>query len=389
MATAANRIDAPPALQVKLKKLGLLRGDDLVLHLPMRYEDETQVVAIAQAPTGFAVQVEARVLDVAVQFRPRRQLVARVADESGELVLRFLNFYGSQTRQLEKARDEGRKLRLFGEIRPGFLGAEMVHPRYRVVGENEPLPQALTPVYPTTAGLSQNVLRKLIAPALAQADLTELLDSRWCRAHALPAFEQAVRLLHAPPPGVPEAVLQQRTHPAWRRIKFDEILAQQLSLRRAYLARRRQGATPLHAAGELARRLLAALPFELTTAQRRVNGEISADLGRMSDLVDQGVEVLCGDGCLSTFGEILHESWTLKRGLSSTVSNDMIDDCYLRARKSGAIGGKLLGAGSGGFLLLFVEPDRRDAVRAALPELKCVNFEFDSSGSRILFYHPR
>ncbi len=215
---------------------------------------------------------------MSVQFRPRRQLVVRVEDESGDLVLRFLNFYGSQTKQLERARDDGRKLRLFGEIRPGFLGAEMVHPRYRVVGDNEALPQALTPVYPTTAGLSQNVLRKLIAPALAQADLSELLDARWCHAQALPAFDEAVQLLHAPPPGVPEAALQQRTHPAWRRIKFDEILAQQLSLRRAYLARRQQGAVPLRAAGMLARRLLASLPFKLTGAQRRVIAEISADL---------------------------------------------------------------------------------------------------------------
>ena len=274
----AEAIKAPPAILARLKKLGLLRGDDLVLHLPMRYEDETQVLPIAQAPAGVAVQVEAQVFDVSVQFRPRRQLVVRVEDASGDLVLRFLNFYGSQTKQLERARDDGRKLRLFGEIRPGFLGVEMVHPRYRVVGENEALAQALTPVYPTTAGLSQNVLRKLIALALAQADLSELLDARWCSAQALPAFEQAVQLLHAPPPGVPEAALQQRTHPAWRRIKFDEILAQQLSLRRAYLARRQQGAAPLRAAGELARRLLAALPFKLTGAQQRVIGEISADL---------------------------------------------------------------------------------------------------------------
>ena len=121
---------------------------------------------------------------------------------------------------------------------------------------------------------------------------------------------------------------------------------------------------------------------------RTCSGEIAVNLGRMSDLVDQGVEVLCGGGCLSAFGEILHESWSLKRGLSSTVSNDMIDECYLRARRGGATGGKLLGAGGGGFLLLFVEPDRHDAVRASLSELKFVDFAFDSSGSRILFYRP-
>ena len=263
-----------------LRKLGLHRRDDLVLHLPIRYEDETQVVPIATAPGGAPVQVEAEVIDVSVQYRPRRQLVATVADASGELILRFLNFYGSQTKQLERARDEGRRLRIFGEIRQGFFGAEMVHPRYRVVGRDEALPQSLTPVYPTTAGVSQNALRKLIPPALAQADLTELLAQRWCERHNLPAFADAVRLLHAPPPGVPEFELQDRTHPAWQRIKFDEVLAQQLSLRRAYNARRQKGAPQLTAPGILAGQLLAALPFALTGAQQRVAAEIAQDLAQ-------------------------------------------------------------------------------------------------------------
>lgn len=273
-------VKAPPALKDKLRKLGLSRVDDLVLHLPLRYEDETRLTLIDEALPGVAVQVEAEVLDVTVQFRPRRQLVARVSDESGELTLRFLNFYGSQTKQLERARDEGQRLRLFGEIRHGFLGAEMVHPRYRVVCEGEALPTALTPVYPTTAGVSQNALRKFILPALEQADLAELLDTRWCAEHRLSPFADAVRLLHAPPPGVPEVELQARTHPAWQRIKFDEVLAQQLSLRRAYLSRRRKGAPLLAVPGLLAHRLLATLPFALTGAQQRVHAEIAADLAQ-------------------------------------------------------------------------------------------------------------
>ena len=275
---AAGEIKAPPAIQVKLRKLGLVRADDLVLHLPLRYEDETCVTLIDEAMPGVPVQVEAEVLEVTVQYRPRRQLLAKVVDASSELTLRFLNFYGSQTAQLERARDEGRRLRIFGEIRHGFLGAEMVHPRYRVVAENEALPPSLTPVYPTTAGLSQNALRKLIPPAIAAADLSELLDARWCRQHQLPAFADAVRLLHAPPPEASEVELQQRTHPAWQRIKFDEVLAQQLSLRRAYLARRQKGAPLLKSAGQLAQHVLAALPFGLTGAQQRVCAEIASDL---------------------------------------------------------------------------------------------------------------
>ena len=277
---AEDGIKAPSAIQEKLRKLGLSRRDDLILHLPLRYEDETRITRIGDAIPCVPVQVDAEVREVSVQFRPRRQLVASVADASGELTLRFLNFYGSQTKQLERARDEGRRLRIFGEIRHGFLGAEMVHPRYRVVASDEPLPQSLTPVYPTTAGVSQSALRKLILPALAEAELDELLDADWCRRHELGSFAAAVHLLHAPPPGTPEFELQTRTHPAWRRIKFDEVLAQQLSLRRAYIARRRKGAPLLRPAGALAQRLIAALPFGLTGAQRRVVAEIAGDLAQ-------------------------------------------------------------------------------------------------------------
>ncbi|MBI4741251.1 MAG: ATP-dependent DNA helicase RecG [Betaproteobacteria bacterium] len=285
--SSPDEIGASPASKEKLRKLGLARQDDLVLHLPLRYEDETRVTPIAGVPAGVPVQIEAGVVDVSVQFRPRRQLAVlrprrqlavHVRDASGELVLRFLNFYGSQIKQLEAARDDGRRLRIFGEIRHGFLGAEMVHPRYRPAGDEDVLPSALTPIYPTAAGVSQAALRKLIARAVSGADLGELLDESWCRKHALDGFGGAVRLLHAPPPDVPEAALQLRTHPAWRRIKFDELLAQQLSLRRAYMARRQKGAPLMRPGGHLVQQLLAALPFALTAAQRRVAAEIAADL---------------------------------------------------------------------------------------------------------------
>ena len=277
-ASAKPKPTAASSLRDKLRKLGLARPLDLVLHLPLRYEDETEVLPVAHAPAMVPVQVEVRVLDVSVEFRPRRQLVARTADDSGELVLRFLNFYGSQVKQLERARDDDQVLRVFGELRQGFFGAEMVHPRYRVVSADAPLPQALTPVYPTTAGVSQAALRKLIVNALADTPLPELLDPAWCAAHGLPPLAEAVQLLHAPPPGVPEAALQAREHPAWRRIKFDEVLAQQLSLRRAYLARREKGAPQLTAPGALGQQLIARLPFALTGAQRRVVDEIAQDL---------------------------------------------------------------------------------------------------------------
>nr|MCU0812176.1 ATP-dependent DNA helicase RecG [Thiobacillaceae bacterium] len=277
----ADTIDAPPAIRNRLRKLGLERRQDLVLHLPLRYEDETRVISIAEAPIGVPVQVEGELLNLSVRLAPRRQLVARVGDANGErsiLDLRFLSFYGSQQRALEAARDQGSRLRVFGEIRHGLHGREMVHPRYRILNKAEALPQSLTPVYPITAGLTQSALRKLIGAALRAADLAEVLDAAWCERHLLPPLATAVALLHAPPPEVSAAALLTRSHPAWRRIKFDELLAQQLSLRRAYLARRTRGAPVLLAAGELASRLKASLPFALTGAQQRVVAEIAADL---------------------------------------------------------------------------------------------------------------
>ncbi|GAA5178041.1 ATP-dependent DNA helicase RecG [Niveibacterium umoris] len=264
----------PKPLASRLNKLGLFREADLVLHLPMRYEDETRVVPIAGAPLGVATQVEGVVQHCEIGFRPRRQLVARIADETGELTLRFLNFYPSQQKQLA----EGARVRVFGEIRGGFFGDEMVHPRVKVVREGEALPDALSPVYPTTAGLAQSALRKLIDRAIKQADMGELLPEALRKTLRLPEFERSVRALHHPQPGMSIAALEDRSHPAWRRIKFEELLAQQLSLRKAYAARRARRATVLRGTGALSGPLLASLPFALTGAQQRAVDEIARDL---------------------------------------------------------------------------------------------------------------
>src|SRR5690606_2360520 len=162
----------PPAAAAKLAKLGIARDFDLVLHLPLRYEDETRLTPIAAARHGVPVVVEAEVIGTEVMFRPRRQLVSRLRDDSGALLYaRFLNFYPSQQQSLAP----GKRVRLYGEVRPGFFGAEMVHPRFRVLRGEEPLPDALTPVYPTTAGLPQWQLRKYIEQALRQLPLDETL----------------------------------------------------------------------------------------------------------------------------------------------------------------------------------------------------------------------
>ncbi|MGE5652078.1 ATP-dependent DNA helicase RecG [Noviherbaspirillum sp. UKPF54] len=264
------------ASENKLARLGLRSDMDLVLHLPLRYEDETKIVPIRQAGfmSGSAAQVEGVVTECDVQYRPRRQLVVTIIDDSGPLVMRFLNFYGSQIKQLAA----GTRVRARGEVRHGFFGAEMVHPAYKVVEEGTPLPSALTPVYPAGEGLSQAYLRKAIANAIKRVTWNDTLSPALLAQLQLAPFDASVKLLHNPPPDVDEHALMEHTHPAWTRMKFDELLAQQLSLKRAQEARRAKGAAPLPAVGELSTAFLANLPFKLTGAQQRVLGEIRADL---------------------------------------------------------------------------------------------------------------
>jgi ATP-dependent DNA helicase RecG len=218
--------------QRAMRKLGLERDIDLALHLPLRYEDETRIVAIASLREGDTAQVEGIVRHCEVEGRTRRQLVVRLRDDSGELTLRFLNFYPAQ----QKAMAPGQRLRVRGEVRGGFLGREMVHPVFKAVEPGAPLPAALTPVYPASAQLPQAYLRKAVASALLRAPLEEILPSTLLPP-GLPTLKEAVRLLHQPPPSTPQAVLEDRSHPAWQRLKFEELLAQQLAQAQAVALR--------------------------------------------------------------------------------------------------------------------------------------------------------
>ncbi|OGA45051.1 MAG: ATP-dependent DNA helicase RecG [Betaproteobacteria bacterium RIFCSPLOWO2_12_FULL_63_13] len=303
-AAAPGGVVPQTALRAKLARVGIRRDFDFVLHLPLRYEDETRIVPIPEARPGSAVQIEGEVLDSKIVFRPRRQLVARVGDESGVLTLRFFSFYPSQHKTLVA----GARVRAFGEVRFAQQGPEMIHPRFHALHGEEPLPAALTPIYPTTRGLPQATLRRLIGEALGRTDLEETLPLAVREAIGLSnltGFAAAVTALHTPPPDADERALALGTHPAWRRIKFDELLAQQLSMRRHYRERKAKRARPLAPGGTLVRELLSQLPFRLTRAQIRVWSEIGADLARAHPMhrllqgdVGSGKTVVAALACL-------------------------------------------------------------------------------------------
>jgi len=293
--SVSDAAKAPPAAapaksapQRAMEKLGLRRDIDLALHLPLRYEDETKLTPIAEARPGDTVQVEGVVREAKVELRPRRQFIVHLAEslEPGanaapgrrraELVLRFVNFYPSHQKTLAA----GARVRVRGELRGGFFGPEMVHPTFKAVDAATPLAAALTPVYPTSAQLPQAYLRKAVASGLSRAALDELLPAR-ILPPGLPSLREALNVLHHPPASASLAALEDHSHPAWQRLKFEELLAQQIAQLQAQRERRKLRAPALRAAvGGLHERLLAVLPFQLTGAQRRVAEEIAADLGR-------------------------------------------------------------------------------------------------------------
>jgi len=269
-------IKISPTTLSKLAKLGILHRSDLLLHLPLRYEDETHLAPVAAVQPGQTVQVQGIVTHSEIAFRPRRTLICRLQDNSGEMYLRFLNFYPSQQKQLA----EGKQIRAVGEVRMGYYGLEMVHPKCRAVEDDTPLQQSLTPVYPTTAGLSQTVLRKLIANALETLPMMDHLPEILLQRLGLMAFADSIQLLHNPTPDISANSLEQHNHTAWRRIKFDELLAQQLSMRVHHRERGKRIAPILAPHRRLTVRLIENLPFALTKAQQKVHAEISRDLAQ-------------------------------------------------------------------------------------------------------------
>ncbi|CAM5791801.1 ATP-dependent DNA helicase RecG [Castellaniella caeni] len=275
-AVGAQAARRPPkavsGTQRLFERLGLRTAADFVVHLPLRYEDETRITPVSQAQPGTHAVFEGEILSSELRLRPRRELQAVLSDGTGHLQLRWLHVYPGQQSRLKS----GRPVRVRGEVRGGFHGLEIVHPL--VTEPGTPLPATLTPVYPSTQGLSQASLRKAIGKALDEADLSDTLPSAVCQAYDLADFAASLRLLHHPSPDISLELLAQHSHPAWRRIKFDELLAQQLALADARAARRALKAVALQKAGALSARLLAGLPFKPTRAQQRAIVEIQQDL---------------------------------------------------------------------------------------------------------------
>ncbi len=257
-----------------LAALGLKRVQDLLFHLPLRYEDRTRFTPLRELHDGRSALILCRIEGARVAFGRRRSLIVTVTDEASFMLLRFFHFNAPQQEQLKP----GRWLRCYGDARHGAQGMEMVHPEYRVLSDKTAAaPEAsLTPVYPTTAGMHQTRLRGLIAQALAlmaRTRLPELLPDA-----GTPSLEESLRYLHAPPPGTDLARLESGRHPAQRRLALEELTAQQLAARARRQQLRQETAPRLNGDARLRRAFHAQLPFKLTRAQQRVAAEIARDI---------------------------------------------------------------------------------------------------------------
>ncbi len=270
-----------PGLLRRLEKLDIRKVEDLLFHLPMRYEDRTRVLPMGSLVPGKRAVIEGEIQLTEVSFRGRRMLLTSIADGTGSVTLRFFHFSKAQQEGLAR----GRRLRCFGEVRAGRGGLEIVHPEYRLLqqGDAASVEETLTPIYPATEGLQQTRLRSLTDQALmrlASDGVSEWLPAEVLEKLRLPSLAEALAYVHRPPPDADLALLEARRHPAQRRLAFEELLAHHLSLRRLRERMRKDAATAVTGHRHLLEKFMAALPFALTAAQQRVVTDIRNDLAR-------------------------------------------------------------------------------------------------------------
>ncbi|MBC9252881.1 ATP-dependent DNA helicase RecG [Pseudomonas alcaligenes] len=269
------------ALAEKLAKVGLETLQDVLFHLPLRYQDRTRVVPIGALRPGQDAVIEGVVAGADIVMGKRRSLLVRLQDGSGTLSLRFYHFSQAQRDGLKR----GTQVRCYGEARPGASGLEIYHPEYRTLGADEvaPVEQTLTPIYPTTEGLTQQRLRSLSQLALARLgphSLPDWLPEELARDYRLGALDEAIRYLHRPPPDADLEELAEGRHWAQHRLAFEELLTHQLSLQRLREQVRAQQAPRLPLAKRLPQLFLHNLGFQPTGAQQRVGAEIAYDLSQ-------------------------------------------------------------------------------------------------------------
>lgn len=269
-----------PKIAEKLTARGLITLQDLWLHLPLRYEDRTKISSIHDLIPGEPAQIEGRVEAVERGFRYRPILRVAIGDDSrSTLTIRFFHFSGAQAQQFIV----GRRIRCFGDAKPGAHGLEMVHPSYRFLLDSDeaPLQDRLDPVYPSIEGLGPQTIRKLVDEALRRlppANELELLPKKICDDLVLPSLREALITAHRPPAETTIDDLRSGQHPAIKRLALEEMLAHHLSLQRQRIALRSHGALPIKSKGVFQKKLQSALPYKLTNAQQRVFAEVSKDM---------------------------------------------------------------------------------------------------------------
>lgn len=254
-------------------RLALHRPIDLLLHFPLRYEDESQVMRLVDFRAGASGQAQVRVVDHRVVYKPRRMLVVQIKDVSGTGLLRFLYFQES----MRKTFLPGQQIRVIGQARVSGAGElEFVHPRVRQgwLSPEALVDQPLVAVYPTTQGLAQHVIRRALARVLRKESPPEWLPEAWRRQIGVASLPEAIQRLHLPPSPLQPGLMQE----AWNRIRFDELVAQQVALRRARARRFAHRAPCLGGSGELVSRLLQSFPFPLTEGQTEAWQQVRADL---------------------------------------------------------------------------------------------------------------
>ncbi len=267
------------AQTIKLRKLNIESIFDLLLNFPMRYQDETKIELIKNIIVGFPVQIEGIIKQAKVNYRPRKNLIVTVEDISGALQLRFINFYPSQIRELS----EGKRIRIYGEVRNNTFFKEMVHPQYKVLKEDDELPNTYTPIYTTTAGLSQKQLYKLIQKSINKVEEIDGYKDYFPELYLkrkFPTLIEAIKEIHFPSKKNEQVVLDKKETIFHQRMIYDEFLAQQIFLRGIYHQAKNYSSIPIKFSNDIHQTFTENLEFKLTPQQQKSLKEIYEDLTR-------------------------------------------------------------------------------------------------------------